>query len=72
MTCVKNFPESRGIMLGLMKGYVDLNGAVFTQLYLAIYGDDSKSLILLIGWLPALISMVCVYHQNNESLFLPK
>lgn len=37
------------------------SGAVFTQLYLAIYGDDSKSLILLIGWLPALISMVFVY-----------
>ncbi|XP_047049125.1 uncharacterized protein LOC124654133 [Lolium rigidum] len=61
VSCVKNSPESRGIVIGLLKGFVGLSGAIYTQLYLAIYGDDAKSLVLLIAWLPAAVYIFFVH-----------
>ncbi|KAM7462238.1 hypothetical protein LguiA_030359 [Lonicera macranthoides] len=80
VTCVTNFPENRGVLLGLLKGFSGLSGAIMTQIYLALYGNDTKSLILLVAWLPAAICLLFVYtirviksvRQQNELKMLYK
>ncbi|KAI5346035.1 PREDICTED: NUCLEAR FUSION DEFECTIVE [Prunus dulcis] len=58
VTCVKNFPRSRGLLIGLLNGYIGLSAAVIAQLYHAFYGDDTKSFTLFVAWLPSAVSLI--------------
>ncbi|KAJ7557641.1 hypothetical protein O6H91_04G003400 [Diphasiastrum complanatum] len=57
-TSVKNFSASRGMVIGLLKGYLGLSGALLTQIYLAIYGNNPSAYVLLATWLPAAVYLL--------------
>ncbi|KMT11441.1 hypothetical protein BVRB_5g107650 [Beta vulgaris subsp. vulgaris] len=61
--CVQNFPENRGVVIGILKSYLGIGGAIMTQFYHALYGNDSSAVgvILVIAWLPALVSLLFAF-----------
>ncbi|KAG6629673.1 uncharacterized protein LOC122293735 [Carya illinoinensis] len=62
VTGVKNFPESRGVVLGLMKGMAEASVAILTQIYLVINGDDDvRNIILATAVLPTITSVAFVF-----------
>lgn len=53
VTNMRNFPLSRGTVAGILKGYVGLSAAVFTEVYsMVLNGSASKLLLLLTLGIP--------------------
>jgi hypothetical protein len=61
VTSVINFPTDRGTVVGLMKGFLGLSGAILVQIYHTIYEGNQSSYLLMISWLPTLISLLFMF-----------
>ncbi|KAH7537108.1 hypothetical protein FEM48_Zijuj03G0056900 [Ziziphus jujuba var. spinosa] len=58
VTCVKNLPNNRGTLMGVLGGSIALSAALISQLYHVFYGDDTKSFTLVIAWLPTALALM--------------
>lgn len=61
LTSMRNFPHSRGTVVGILKGFVGLSGAIFAQLSTAIFPDNPIMVLFLLAMAPALVSLVAMH-----------
>ncbi|KAK8644127.1 hypothetical protein V6N13_123442 [Hibiscus sabdariffa] len=61
VSCVQNFPKSRGPVVGILKGFSALSGAILTQIYTAINFPDQASLILLFALGPSMVVVAFMF-----------
>lgn len=49
VTNMRNFPLSRGVVAGILKGYAGLSAAVYTEIYTGVLHDSSANLLLFLA-----------------------
>ncbi|OEL16737.1 hypothetical protein BAE44_0022243 [Dichanthelium oligosanthes] len=60
VTCIRNFRRSRGPVSGLLKGYVGLSTAIFTDICSALFADDPASFLVMLAVVPAAVCAVAM------------
>ncbi|KAE8123865.1 hypothetical protein FH972_018786 [Carpinus fangiana] len=61
VSCVQNFPKSRGPVVGILKGFAGLSGAILTQIYLMINFPNQASLILMVAVCPSVVILALMF-----------
>ncbi|MED6108448.1 hypothetical protein PIB30_024018 [Stylosanthes scabra] len=82
VTCMRNFPTNRGPISGILKGYVGLSTAIFTDICSALFSSDPSKFLLMLTIVPATVCCIaavflretppastCV-QENKEAQFL--
>ncbi|XP_075505037.1 protein NUCLEAR FUSION DEFECTIVE 4-like [Primulina tabacum] len=71
VTAVHNFPNYSGTIVGIMKGFLGISGAVLIQFYQTLFKGEPSTFLLMLALLPTLLSLVLmcfvrVHHAQSK------
>lgn len=61
VTAVENFPGYRGTVIGIMKGFLGLSGAILIQIYRTLFNGNPSSFLLMLALVPSILPLVMMY-----------
>lgn len=60
VTCIRNFRKNRGPVAGILKGYVGLSTAIFTDICTALFSNDPARLLLMLTVVPFVVCLFAI------------
>lgn len=60
VTCIRNFRKNRGPVSGILKGYVGLSTAIFTDICTALFNNDPARFLLMLTIVPLVVCLFAI------------
>uniref|UniRef100_A0A2P2IM04 Nodulin family protein n=2 Tax=Rhizophora mucronata TaxID=61149 RepID=A0A2P2IM04_RHIMU len=65
VTCIRNFRRNRGPVSGILKGYVGLSTAIFTDLCTALFSSDAATFLFMLAVIPFAVCLTAVFFLRE-------
>ncbi|RDX95812.1 Protein NUCLEAR FUSION DEFECTIVE 4, partial [Mucuna pruriens] len=65
VTCIRNFRRNRGPVSGILKAYVGLSTAIFTDLCSALFANDPASFLLMLSLVPFAVCLSGIFFLRE-------
>ncbi|CAN1134566.1 Protein NUCLEAR FUSION DEFECTIVE 4 [Linum perenne] len=65
VTCIRNFRRNRGPVSGILKGFVGLSTAIFTDLCTAFFSDDPGTFLLMLALVPFGVCLAAIFFLRE-------
>lgn len=67
VTCMRNFPKNQGPVSGILKGYVGLSTAIFTDICAALFSSNPSKFLLMLAIVPAIVCITAVLFLHETA-----
>ncbi|GAV90458.1 Nodulin-like domain-containing protein [Cephalotus follicularis] len=65
VTCIRNFRKNRGPVSGILKGYVGLSTAIFTDVCTALFSDNPSSFLAMLAIAPFAVCLAAMFFLRE-------
>ncbi|KAL2346049.1 hypothetical protein Fmac_000049 [Flemingia macrophylla] len=65
VTCIRNFRRNRGPVSGILKAYLGLSTAIFTDLCSALFADDPASFLIMLAIVPFAVCLTGIFFLRE-------
>lgn len=57
-TCIRNYPDDRGTVVGILKSFLGLTATIYTSIYVAVFQPKTIEFLLFLALCPSFLALV--------------